>query len=120
MSKAKIAVFGAGAWGRNIVRTLSELGHLGAVCDPSETCLDATRKIVGDRAKNVRWSVQTEDILKDKDIAGVMVATPAETHYEVGKKVLAAGKDLFVEKPLTVDLQEGQKLVKAAESAEKF
>ena len=117
MSKAKIAVFGAGAWGRNIVRTLSELGHLGAVCDPSEACLDATRKIVGDRANNVRWSVQTEDILKDKDIAGVMVATPAETHYEVGKNVLGAGKDLFVEKPLTVDLEEGKKLVEEAERA---
>ena len=120
MSKAKIAVFGAGAWGRNIVRTLSELGQLGAVCDPSEASLEATRKIVGDKAKNVRWSVQTKDILKDKNIAGVMVATPAETHYEIGKKVLAAGKDLFVEKPLTVDLKEGQKLVKAAESAGKI
>ena len=120
MSKAKIAVFGAGAWGRNIVRTLSELGHLGAVCDPSEACLDATRKIVGDRAKNVRWSVQTEDILKDPEIAGVMVATPAETHYKVGKNILAAGKDLFVEKPLTVDLKEGEKLVKAAETASKI
>ena len=120
MSKAKIAVFGAGAWGRNIVRTLSELGHLGAVCDPSEVCLEAARKIVGDRAKNVRWSVQTEDILKDDDIAGVMVATPAETHYEVGRKILAAGKDLFVEKPLTVDLKEGEKLVGAAEAAGKI
>jgi len=120
LSKAKIAVFGAGAWGQNIVRTLSELGHLGAVCDPSEACLEAAQKIVGDKAKNVRWSVQTEDILKDNDIAAVMVATPAETHYEVGKKVLGAGKDLFVEKPLTVDLKEGQKLVKAAESAGKI
>jgi len=102
------------------VRTLSELGHLGAVCDPSEACLEAARKIVGDRARDVRWSFHPDDVLKDKDIAGVMVATPAETHYEVGKKVLAAGKDLFVEKPLTVDLKEGQKLVKAAESAGKI
>jgi UDP-2-acetamido-3-amino-2,3-dideoxy-glucuronate N-acetyltransferase len=77
--------------------------------------LEAARKIVGDRARDVRWSSHPDDILKDKDIAGVMVATPAETHYEVGKKVLAAGKDLFVEKPLTVDLKEGRKLVKAAE-----
>ena len=104
MSKAKIAVFGAGSWGRNIVRTLAELGHLAAVCDPSEACLQAAQKVVGDKGKAVRWTSKPDDILQDREIAGVMVATPAETHFEVGKKVLAAGKDLFVEKPLTVDL----------------
>jgi len=120
VSKIKIAVFGAGAWGRNIVRTLAELGHLAAVCDPSADCLEAARKLVGDKAKDVRWTSRAEEILNDRQINGVMVATPAETHYEVGKKVLAAGKDLFVEKPLTVDLKEGEKLVKAAEAAGKI
>lgn len=120
MSKANIAVMGAGAWGRNIVRTLAELGHLAAVCDPSEVCLQAAQKVVGDKGKAVRWTSKPEDILEDKEVLGVMVATPAETHFEVGKRVLAAGKDLFVEKPLTVDLKEGEKLVKAAEEADKI
>ena len=114
MRKTKIAVFGAGAWGRNIVRTLGELSHLAAVCDPSGACLEAARKLVGEKAKDACWTSRPEEILDDPEIAGVMVATPAETHYAVGKKVLAAGKDLFVEKPLTVDLKEGEKLVKAA------
>ena len=117
MNKVRIAVMGAGAWGRNIVRTLSELGHLAAVCDPSEACLQASRKILGQKGKETRWTSKPEDILQDREIAGVMVATPAETHFEVGKKVLAAGKDLFVEKPLTVDLEEGKKLVEEAERA---
>jgi predicted dehydrogenase len=120
MGSVQIAVFGAGSWGRNILRTLAELGHLAAVCDPSAACLEAGRKLVGDKAKGVRWTSKAEDILKDKEILGVMVATPAETHFEVGKMVLAAGKDLFVEKPLTVDLKEGEKLVKAAEAAGKI
>jgi len=120
VSKIKIAVFGAGAWGRNIVRTLAELGHLAAVCDPSTDCLEAARKLVGEKARDARWTSRAEEILNDQEIAGVMVATPAETHYTVGKKVLAAGKDLFVEKPLTVDLKEGEKLVKAADSAERL
>jgi len=120
VSQANIAVIGAGAWGRNIVRTLAELGHLGAVSDPSTDCLEAARKLVGEKAKGVRWTSRAAEILEDSEIAGVMVATPAKTHYEVGKKVLAAGKDLFVEKPLTVDLKEGEKLVKAAEAAGKI
>ena len=120
MSQANIAVLGAGAWGRNIVRTLAEIGHLAAVCDPSEACLEAARKLVGEKAKDARWTSSAAEILDDSKIAGVMVATPAETHYAMGKKVLAAGKDLFVEKPLTVDLKEGEKLVKAAEAAAKI
>lgn len=111
---------GAGAWGRNIVRTLAELGHLAAVCDPSTDCLEAARKQVGEKAEGARWTSRADEILDDREIAGVMVATPAETHFEVGKMVLAAGKDLFVEKPLTVDLKEGEKLVKAAEAAGKI
>jgi predicted dehydrogenase len=120
MNKANIAVMGAGAWGRNIVRTLAELGHLGAVCDPSADCLEAARKLVGEKAQRVRWTSCADEILADPEIAGVMVATPAETHYAMGKKVLAAGKDLFVEKPLTVDLKEAEKLVEAAEAAAKI
>jgi len=120
VSFAKIAVFGAGSWGRNIVRTLAELGHLAAVCDPSAACLKAARKLVGKKDNGVLWTSRSNDILNDREIAGVMVATPAETHYEVGKNVLAAGKDLFVEKPLTADLRDGQKLVKAGEAAGKI
>jgi predicted dehydrogenase len=120
MNKANIAVMGAGAWGRNIVRTLADLGHLAAVCDPAKACLEAARKLVGEKAKDARWTSCANEILADPEIAGVMVATPAETHYAMGKKVLAAGKDLFVEKPLTVDLKEAEKLVEAAEAAAKI
>ena len=63
MSCVKIAVMGAGAWGRNIVRTLAELGHLAAVCDPSSTCLEAARKLVGDQGRGIRWTSRAEEIL---------------------------------------------------------
>lgn len=76
--------------------------------------------MVGEKAKSARWTSRAVEILNDREITGVMVATPAETHYAVGKKILAAGKNLFVEKPLTVDLKEGEKLVKAAEKAGKI
>jgi len=76
--------------------------------------------LVGEKAKGIRWTSRAEEILEDREIAGVMVATPAETHYGVGEKALAAGKDLFVEKPLTVDVQEGKKLVQFAKAAGKI
>jgi len=99
------------------VRTLAKLGQLAAVCDTSEKCLHEARKMLGEKAKDVRWVLSPDAILTDETISGVMVATPAETHAKVGKKVLAAGKDLFVEKPLTVDFSEGKKLVQEAEGA---
>jgi len=120
MKEVRLAVFGAGSWGRNLVRTLSRLGHLAAVCDPVPECLEEAQKILGPKAKDVRWTSQPEDILKEREISGVMVATPVETHFPMGKKVLAAGKDLFVEKPLTVDPKEGARLVAAAEKAGKL
>lgn len=93
---------------------------MAAVCDPSGKCLDAAKSLVGDKGKDTLWTSSPEDIFKNREIFGVMVATPAETHYEMGKRVLAAGKDLFVEKPLTVDLKEGEKLVKAADKSRKI
>lgn len=102
------------------MRTLAKLGQLAAVCDSSERCLSEARKMLGKRAKDVRWVLSPDAILTDETISGVMVATPAETHYKVGKKVLAAGKDLFVEKPLTVNFSEGKKLVQEAERADKI
>jgi len=115
-----LAVLGAGSWGRNIVRTLAEIGNLAAVCDPSSASLEASKKMLGAKAREIRWTSRPKEILDDPGIVGVMVATPAETHYGVGVKALAAGKDLFVEKPLTVDVQEGKKLVQFSKAAGKI
>lgn len=120
MIKEKVAVFGAGGWGRNIVRALAELGHLAAVCDPVAASLESARKLIGEKGRGVRWTSRPEEILRDKEIIGAMVATPAETHFEIGEKVLTAGMDLFVEKPLTVGLEEGLRLVQIAENAGKI
>jgi predicted dehydrogenase len=48
-------------------------------------------------------------------VQGVVIATPAETHYALAKKVLEAGKDLFVEKPLALTYEQGAELVQLAE-----
>ena len=52
----------------------------------------------------------------DRDVQGVVIATPAETHYDLARRALEAGKDVFVEKQLALTYEEGGKLVRLAES----
>jgi predicted dehydrogenase len=110
---ADIAVLGCGGWGRNIVRTVQGLGRLAAVVDPSE----AGRKAAAELGKGAPVHATPEPVLKEPAIKAVMIATPAETHYDMACKAIAAGKDVFVEKPLTIDVDEARDLVDRAVAA---
>jgi UDP-2-acetamido-3-amino-2,3-dideoxy-glucuronate N-acetyltransferase len=100
----KIAVIGAGYWGKNLVRNFSELGVLDIVCD---TGLDRL-KDVRDKYPKVRTTASTGDVIMDKSIDGVVISTPAETHYRIAKECLLAGKNVFVEKPIALSVTEGR------------
>ena len=107
---ANIAVIGSGYWGRNLVRNYHQLGALKAICDKNETVLT-------DFAKNypdVGTCMALSDILSREDIAGVVVATPAETHFNLAREALLAGKHVFVEKPLVLNESEGRELIDIA------
>lgn len=107
---ADIAVLGCGGWGKNIVRTVNQLGRLRAVVDPSPSGQAAAREI----APQVQVHASPEAVLSDTSIKGVMIATPAETHYATACAAIDAGKDVFVEKPLTIDVDEARDLVDRA------
>ena len=108
----KIAVFGCGSWGKNIVRTVHKLGYLAAVVEPSE----AGRETAAALTTEIPVFDNPEAVLEDATISGVMISTPAETHYALAKNAILAGKDVFVEKPMTIDLGEAQSLVELAET----
>ncbi len=112
-AEAKVAVVGCGHWGSNIVRNVARLGALGAVVDPSE----AGRRKAEKLAPGVPVHERLADALSDDAIKGVMVATPAETHYEVACEAIAAGRDTYVEKPLTIDVDQAADLIDRAERA---
>ncbi len=112
----KIAVLGCGGWGKNIVRTLHGLDELRAVVDPTEAGRATAREIAGD----VEIHKTPDKVFADPEIRGVMIATPAETHYEIARRAIAAGKDIFVEKPLTIDLGEARDLVDRAAAADRI
>lgn len=112
MRSVRIGVAGCGYWGKNLVRVFHELGNLGAVCDPTPLGRQTAQKITGDTTSifdNFEEMLQSEHQLD-----GIVLATPAPTHAELGRKVLGAGKDLFVEKPLALNVEEGRALLEQA------
>ncbi len=112
-AKRRIAVIGCGYWGRNLVRTLAQIGCLHSVVDPAA----AARPAVEAEAPGVPVFDQPEAVLADPAVQGVMIATPAETHYKLASLALDAGKHVFVEKPLTVSVEDGHELVVQAREA---
>lgn len=106
----KIAVIGAGYWGKNLIRNFAELGALSMVCDINSKSL---KEYTG-KHPNIKLCKSHKEALNDKDIDGVVIATPAVTHYELVKQALKSGKHVFVEKPLALDVAEAEELVSLA------
>ena len=109
-SKVNVAVVGIGYWGKNLVRNFHELGALAVLCDAERSVEDGCRN----RYEGVTFCREFSAVLSDPSITAVALATPAITHYEMVKAALEAEKDVFVEKPLAVDVEHGEKLVELA------
>jgi UDP-2-acetamido-3-amino-2,3-dideoxy-glucuronate N-acetyltransferase len=107
----KIAVAGMGYWGKNLVRNFSELGALSLVCDANI----AVEETIKRDYPGVRFCRDFSAVLSDPSISAVAFATPAVTHYDLAKAALEAGKDVYVEKPLAVEVGQGRELVELAE-----
>jgi UDP-2-acetamido-3-amino-2,3-dideoxy-glucuronate N-acetyltransferase len=107
--KPKVAVVGAGYWGRNLVRNFYQLGALAGVCDENATTLAEAQKQYG-----VRTTRELEEFLVDPSIDAIVIAVPAAQHYEVAKRCLLRGKDVYVEKPLALHASEGKELIDLA------
>jgi len=95
---ARVAVLGCGDWGKNLVRNFHALGALAAVADVSPHGRQAAARI----APGVAIHDRLDAALDDRSIAGVVIATPAETHAELTERALLAGKDVLCEKPLAL------------------
>ena len=113
-----LAVIGAGSWGQNLVRNFYELRRQNTVyaCD-----LDAAKL---ERLRNsfplLKTTPDYQDILANDQIKAVVVATTAVGHFEKAKQALVAGKDVFVEKPLTLSTRDAAELVALAESQQRI
>ncbi len=109
-NRQSIAVVGCGHWGRNLVRNFAELGVLGTVCDSSPSACSLAAEV----APQARVVAHMDAVL-NTPVEGVVIATPAETHYALAREALAGAKDVLVEKPLALTYHEGVELVRLAE-----
>ena len=109
-NKIRIGLIGAGYWGKNIARVLHELGVLSAISDQDDNILAERKK----EYPSIQITCNVKELLSDKTIKALAIATPAATHYELAKEALMAGKDVFVEKPLALKANDGENLVELA------
>jgi UDP-2-acetamido-3-amino-2,3-dideoxy-glucuronate N-acetyltransferase len=92
-----------------LVRNFAELGALEAVVDLDAATVKALIAKHGGRAASL------DELLNDNRISAVAIATPATTHFSLAERALAAGKHVFVEKPLALDLGQAEALCALAE-----
>ena len=109
----KIVVTGSGYWGKNLVRNFHALGALAGICDKDPRILQNLQEMYDGVVTFQRF----DDLLDGSgpSVDAIAIATPAESHYELTKKAILAGKHVFVEKPLALTVDEGRELVELAE-----
>jgi predicted dehydrogenase len=108
-----LGIIGYGYWGPNLLRNFAELPGVTvtALSDLRSSQLD----LVSRRYPSIKTTTHFEDIIADKSIDAVAVATPVATHFELGMAVLKSGKHLWLEKPMTETSHQAEMLVEEAE-----
>lgn len=105
-----VAHVGHGYWGRNLARNFFELGHLAAIVDPD---IDTARNAAATYdVPAMSW----EDVLASPQIEAISLATPATLHFSQARAALEAGKHVYVEKPLALDIKEAESLYALAQN----
>jgi UDP-2-acetamido-3-amino-2,3-dideoxy-glucuronate N-acetyltransferase len=106
----KILLLGLGRWGANHLRNLNSMPVELYVAEVGAKQLEPARKL---GLPDARLTTNYKDFTAKVD--GVVVVTPAQTHFSLCKEFLEAGKDVFVEKPLTLANEESKKLAEFAQ-----
>jgi predicted dehydrogenase len=108
-----IACVGVGGWGKNLARNYYEIpgARLKYICDLDQKKLSAL-------STQLQGSTPTKDyaaVLADEEVQAIVIGTSAPTHYDLCKRALQAGKDVYVEKPFVLKVDEAQELIALAD-----
>ncbi len=112
-----LACVGVGGWGKNLVRTFQGLPNCRVLylCDLNQERLSS----IGRAYPDTRQTTSFEEVLNDKQVEGVVIATTASEHYHLAKQALLAGKHTYVEKPMTLKTAEAEELITLAKKADR-
>lgn len=112
-----LAQIGCGYWGPNLLRNFSSLkgARVKYVADASPE----RRQFVEANFPRTAAVESADVIFDDAEVDGIIVATPAATHFTLARKALDAGKHVFVEKPLATTVAEVDELAAAAAQAQR-
>ncbi|MEE8238901.1 MAG: Gfo/Idh/MocA family oxidoreductase [Nitrososphaerales archaeon] len=102
----RVAVVGAGGWGKNHLRIFKEMGALAAFAEPDESKRDHYQAKLG-----VPGYLDLETLINTEDLDAISICTPTSTHYQLAKKAIEHGVPTLVEKPLTYSSVEGGQLL---------
>lgn len=108
----RLGIMGYGYWGPNVARNFNNLdrAQLVAICDLNPSALARAKS----QYPGVRVTSSSKDLLAAADIDAVAVITPVSSHYGLTKAALEHGKHVFVEKPFTCNVEQGEELVELA------
>ena len=113
----RIGVVGLGYWGPNLARNFAGLRgcELAWACDGSPEA----RARIEAALPGVRTTAELDDLLADDSLDAIAIATPVPSHAPLALRVLAAGKDCFVEKPLAQSVADAEAIVGAAAAGDR-
>jgi len=113
-----VGVIGCGLWAREILKTLALLpnAHVVALCDTYAPFL----KRAGDLAPKAERYADCAKVLENKDVQGVIVATPSHQHKEIVLAALKAGKHVYCEAPIATTLEDAREIALAAKATLKL
>lgn len=111
-------LIGYGYWGPNIARSIAKIGDvkLVAIIDQDQEKIDQANKDF----PQVYVTKETNQVLKDPTVDAVIVATPASTHFQIAVAALKSGKNILIEKPVTTNSKQVQKLIELNKIARKI
>jgi len=106
----QVIVVGAGHWGKNLIKNFSNLKALAGVVEIAPQ----NSLYIAQTYPEIRLYSDYQQAL-ETDIAAIVIATPAPTHYLLAKQALEAGKNVFIEKPMTLKTEEARELATYAD-----
>jgi predicted dehydrogenase len=107
-----IGIIGYGYWGQNIVRNFFNANHckVYAVADERQHCRESFTR----HYPSIDIRTSAEEVISDKNIDAIVIATPVSSHYDLAKKALQEGKHVLVEKPMTASVAQAKELMDLA------